>query len=1000
MLKYTVKPNKETELRSFPIRNFYVSPDLSYISGTTDYNTGLVDGEDIVIKSPYITGSEVNKINIETVKVQGYAKVEIYLPVYTIEKTIKLDILCDSGSCYYYENNNKVTVSNDFEDDYVFKTVTQKYVEYKSDISYFFSGSTDDIKGYLVNHAFYKANYNDIVLTITDYIPIEDGKLTVGNYVYDVDFTKESPEIKLNKTKEPVTDGALLGIYGGKDGVLIDGTHYAYGVYYKDIKDCKISEWKKVRKFNVIKNENPILVPEDVMYGGYRHYITYNNENYYLKDVFVDTNYLGYGVLINDKFYPELPGYVDYDIYEAHKDLGGTSNSIYIEETDETLEVFDSLVSFTKGGKFIIFINKQEDSDIKEGDHITATSNGPVKITKVVNEELNDTGETVCYYVTHEGIKYVVENHLFDEVTINGFNYRLTYFDTEYTSASTVVNGKTLYLDVNTGTCKANLTNKVYYKKSVDENDNVLIDYGINSDAYEVIINSGVTINGETYKVIEDVMVLDDDTEYMVYSIEMYDTIKQTFLITEINGASSYICYPVVDEDLVTDYDEDQLQREICSSVVENWKFFTFNFRKDTFGNVEFKPENGLAESMRATKPYTLSNSFLLENKIEIYRIQNYMSFKFPMVTRNANNINREDVIKHNFVDDIKRSSINKIVDMEKDIYFPVYYEIDEDNDNKKIFHPINKLRFNLHFRTRNLDNWKIIEDDRDFSEQNTSNYEMSNWFITDYRYYKENYNNFKNKRLHNSSDLLGFLNFTTDEIKNQATKISKSFLRLSFYSTMDKNTQVLLATSTVFFDGTRTFKKYSDSHRNSDLIYKNVKYYQEGDNIQSTGQSISNFSEVVDDMYLNDGLRFSSRFTVEDKYNTETSSDGYYLYMFKEYAQKLHETTIYLKVEFNHAGIGKTINFMLPRNNNGSPLYVNNSGDLEILKQGFSSKDIYKQTYIPINIVYDTESNRYVYYLPDYLRENYELGIDNDIMEFNLFEVKFKNESIVENKS
>ena len=57
--------------------------------------------------------------------------------------------------------------------------------------------------------------------------------------------------------------------------------------------------------------------------------------------------------------------------------------------------------------------------------------------------------------------------------------------------------------------------------------------------------------------------------------------------------------------------------------------------------------------------------------------------------------------------------------------------------------------------------------------------------------------------------------------------------------------------------------------------------------------------------------------------------------------------------------------------------------------------KDIYKQLYIPIDVIFDDKTNKYVYYLHDRLRENKELGVDNDIMEFNLFEVKFKDESV-----
>jgi hypothetical protein len=146
-----------------------------------------------------------------------------------------------------------------------------------------------------------------------------------------------------------------------------------------------------------------------------------------------------------------------------------------------------------------------------------------------------------------------------------------------------------------------------------------------------------------------------------------------------------------------------------------------------------------------------------------------------------------------------------------------------------------------------------------------------------------------------------------------------------------------------------------------------------------------------------------SSRFKVVDKYNTSTSSDGYYLYMFKEYAKKKHETTIYLKIEFNHAGIGKSIQFSLPRKEDGKLYRLSSQSDVSEMKLGFAMQDIYKQVYIPINVVYDDNENKYVYYLPSNLREqNYltndsKVRLDDGVMVFNLFETKFANEAIVE---
>ena len=1026
MLRYKVKPSRETELRSFPMSNFYVSPDLQFISGMTDYNVGLVNGESVVIRSPYLIGSEMNTLNSEVVRIQGKVGVRVTLPVSSITKTLKFDVLSDMDGCYYYEYNKRMPDNcEDYEDGYFFKEITQEYVTYKGDISYYFSGTTEGNSGYLIDHKFYKASSSDTSIDIDTYVFIEDGKVTIGDRVYDVDFDSEKPMLKLDKYEEEVNGGDFLGYI---DGYTCSAITDSDGSVM--IKEYEPKDWKRVHKFSILKHVNPAIEPEDVMFGGYRRYVTYQDENYYLKDIYDDDEYLGFGVMLGGYFYPEQLGYGNSELYDAHKDLESSGNIVYIAETDETLEVYNSLVSYTSGGKFILLIDTAENVDVQVGNFIIAESNSPIDIIRYVEEISGDTEEETVLYVTHEGVRYDVKAHLHDTVNINGNEYLLTYtgivkrikndgkecteqdehahlcFDVS--GATTVVNGETLYFDVKDN--EARLDYKIYYKSESESTyDTIKVKYGINENWYTVTENSGVTIDGVVYPVTEEVTETEGDVMVIRY-ITLTDTARYAFEVYDINGASTYICYPVVDTDLVDDVTKDSIQREICDIVVNNWKSFNFTLRKDTFGVNPFTPENGLMESMRADKPYTMSDAYMLENKIQILRMQNYMTFKFPMVNNTANNLRREEIIKSDFVDYVKQESINRIVDMEKDVYFPVYREIKVSNteETEIIYHPIRRLRFNLHFRTRNLDNWKIIEDDREFSDFDTPNSLLSNWFITDYKYYSAMLGS---TYLHNSSDLLGFVNFSTSEIKNQASKLAKSFLRLSYYSTNNPNTQVLLATSTIFFNESLAYKKFIDAHRNSELIYADVNTLQESEystmaeyqeactgetTSQVSGKSISNFTEVVGDDFLNDAIRLSSRFIVDDKNLTDTSSEGYYIYMFKEYTRKLHEGTIYLKVEFNHAGIGKTIPFMLPTAN-GTPLYVHKAQDRTTLTDGFRMQDIYNQIYIPIRVIYDENSNKYVYYLPENLRENDELGVENEIMEFNLFEVKFKNESIIQ---
>ena len=109
--------------------------------------------------------------------------------------------------------------------------------------------------------------------------------MTIGNYVYDADFKIEGykPELKLNKYEEPITGGSFLGLL---DGYSCSAMSDSDGSVF--MKDYLPSMWERVSKFNIIKHENPRLEPDEIMYGGYRHYVVFQDENYYLQDVFVD----------------------------------------------------------------------------------------------------------------------------------------------------------------------------------------------------------------------------------------------------------------------------------------------------------------------------------------------------------------------------------------------------------------------------------------------------------------------------------------------------------------------------------------------------------------------------------------------------------------------------------------------------------------------------------------------------------------------------------------
>lgn len=1013
MLRYKVRPSKDTELSDFPIRELFVSPDLSYVSGTTDINVGLVDGEQIVIKSPYLIGSEMNTINVKTVKRQGKVAVTLELPVQKITAPLNFPIYSDENGISYILAFNKKVPTGDIEGDSVISSVTQNYVEYRGDICYFFDGTPS---GYLVDHKFYTASSDDTSINISTFLYIEDGKLVIGNYTYYADFSDPTkpPVLRLSKEHNPISSGDFIG--------LLDG----YKCYFGEVGDYDPTKWIRVSKFYIEKSKNPNFEVDDVLYGGYKHYVTSNNENYYLRDVYQYDEelgqdvYRGYGIVINDIYYGVTPNYVNDDLENTYHDLLLKGSYLYVGEYDEYLEIYDSLISPSSGGCFVLLMGANDGSDVVPGNFIIAESNSPIDLKRTVQNDADVTTATHYddnnappagnEYIEYEGKKYLVEAKLCDTINVSGENFILTYLDFDNDgnpiSASTIINGEIMYFDV-FGT-KARLSYKIYYKDDTSTDDTTIVKYGImpfeengeNENLYDITEISGVTVNGNRYPVIDESELSDEEVTSPQKYVIITENVKITLEVTEKNGLSTYVSYPVINDETMDRVTIDALQREYSNILVNNWKSFSFIVRKDTFGKRPLTVENGLMDSMLSSLPYTISDAYLLENKIEILRLQNYLSFKLPLPNNTANNLRREEIIKNDFVDYIKGNVINTVVDMEKDVYYPVW----KDGD---VYRPIQQLRFNLHFRTRNFDNWKIYEDDREFKGVDTPNSVKSNWFITDLKYY----NNIEcgNKiKLHNASDLLGFINFSTDDIKNQSTKIGKSFLRLSFYSTNDPKTQVLLATSTIFLDKNFAYKKYINLNLNSDLTFIDTKIYEENGNIQqSSSNTISNASEVFNDCFFNDDARLSSRIVIDDKYSTRTSSEGYYIYMFKDYAKKMREEIIYMKVDFNHAGIGKTIAFMLPRDIDnddvdgiGRPLYMHLNDDAVKLKDGFKLTDIYKQTHIPIKVIYDDKENRYVYYLPSELRENTTLGVENEIMEFNLFEVKFANESIVENVS
>jgi hypothetical protein len=954
MRRLKLKPTGNLTLQEIQYYNMRVTPDLSHISGRTSYYNSILNGELIKIVNNDNKFENVCKMNSENVKVQGKILLKVELPIKTIEKEYEIDKYIHNGTEYVKQVSS----------------VTKSYVEYKGVYSYDYNGN------FIVDGKMYSTSEGDTILTIDTFEYVEDGKVVIDGKEYIVDYRGlEKPELYEEKYLEPLTPGTAI----------------SDSVTYIDIVDYTPDKWKRETKFNVWKTENDELVIEDVLFGTYEHSINYNGEVYTLSDLYDNNNqYIGYGVRINDRPYTIDLG------YKTNNYLIGSALVI----DGEYYDIDSTLVSPKNGSELALFIAKSEKISLREGDTIIAKSNGPIKnILDVYESE----GETP--YVIYVDKRYEVKDGLFKYITISGIDCRLIFEEADDYDAYAFVGTDKIYYTIDSN--KAIPTNKIYYGTNTD------VKYGIFEDGYEITSASGVTIGDNVYRVFENeidrvTLETDEGTLYELKHkyVEISEDVDYNFIVSGKNGSKTYLCYPNIDEtDVFGTDDASAIRRYISDLVVRNKSDFTFYVRNDIFGGSEMHPDTYLYDAAIAEKPFITSEKL----NISLYKVNAYANVKFPIVNRISNDILREDIIKSEYSNAIKGSSLTNIVDMEKDIYHPAYdKETCKDSGCMHIsYEPIRCIRFNLHFRTRDLDTWKVMEDY--VEDENNKN----NWFVTDYQYYTDALgglgDNPHKYTLHNASDLIGFMNFTTSEAKNRAKKIGKSFLRLSFYSTPNPKTQVLLGTSTIFMDDALLCKKVISYQKsaNAGTFIKTQDYRRDPEqdpyNDEYETDHITADSEYGEPQNINfsatEGLRLSSRFNIYDKYISDTSSEGFYFYMYREYADNLREKTIYLRVDFNHAGIGKTIPFMFPRlfsdnDSIGSPLYIHKEDHLEILKQGFTLKDIYKQIYIPINVIFDKKTNKYIYFLPSRLRENKELKVDDDIMEFNLFEIKFKDES------
>lgn len=955
----------------------FVAPDLSFVSGVTSQHYHI-DADEYISASIGINSNFTRlKVACQNVTRNGYIIIK--------------------KKEYPIKRRKKSVVSGG----------TLEYVDIGG-VYYYITGSTLTVKNWLQEQWYQVGSENKV-------------RVIEGNFVIEnADIDRTNDVVKLDTI-----------IWIEDETVTIDGNTYLFDPYDGGIKYYETG--RSLTPDEVTKCENIV----------YKHYDNTSDYEYVTKfvlrkteDESYDYDRLGYCTYFYYAFYKETY----YPVVKSGngyicENLPATDNTVKFRGDNVTPP---ARISQLKNYDAYVIIDGIE-VDIQ---HMVQNANGGDEIAIYLSDDTHnlDIGDKLMFsytdgltntfpvysisgneFVMYENVKYMVESGITDTVSINGVEYDITYPDGKKKGKDALVStdDELIPMEILSGETQLR---RYGYIVSGDPTTSA-----VTEAVYDIVTYDGVRINDNVYRVFRS-----EDNKESYVTIDKPVTME--FNIVSVEGSSLIICEPSLN---VLEYDDDfinSMSPIFCDIFVQRTEHIDIYSKNRAFGTRIITPEIGFAKNNKADSSSTYDN---ILDELSLFTNDGYIQIKLPLEMNVANNAMQEDVVTRDFYEAEKKKAINSIVDMEKDVYVPMYMENGKKySGSSTVFYPVTDIDINLHFRTRNLTNWKINDKDTNVEASGDND----NWFCTDFFPYKQILESVNDggKTVMNSSDLMSLLFFDNDDIFYQRDSVGKSFLRFSYYDSPDPNTQSLLCTSTVFMDEHALYKKYLDNSRRNVKDYgviqeqkfqtgetsDGTEYIIPGEIIDSSGDVINrisvatevltgphdpkrkeyNVSDIDMTEMLKDTRRISSRFSITNKYNTDTSSEGFYLYMFREYSENLRPKPIYMKIEFNHAGIGKTIPFIVPMHWSGGTETDNEyvperkltlKDDLEELKEGYPLSYVYAQTYIPLYAVYDYNHKQYAYVFDDRYIDRETLDKENKIR-LNLFEIKIKNESTV----
>lgn len=796
----------------------------------------------------------------------------------------------------------------------------------------------------------FKLNDTSIIIPTRYYIV--DSNVCIENVKYYIDYNQTLPYITLN-------NGVKLYAQDYNDTnnlpKTIIKTHFKIQKKEDDVLDVKHVSPTKIYKTVQINNTEFTL---DKIYGS----VVINDK------LIVIDNPIYSLTAVNNVDNKVFGGDDNFPVNDIHKsfDYNPDANLQFIFYNAEPIKINDVWRNVESGDALNIYLEANS-IQCKVGDIINVKSTIPI---------------TKMYYVNSN--KVIVNNKEY-EVSDNTIDY-MVYWDNEleystpheYEIHYTNESKTTGYILIDNTPITININGNTAIKPYNNLRQQTACS---NINHFEVKKYYYVLINGKRYFVYNETIKTTFD-EVITKNVIYYDDNTPVNLIVEYSSLNQIRCKITSTLDINNN--------DFITKISNNKNEFIFYLVNSLFN-----------DSVISNIPVV--NKDYIVTKYNFYYSTDNLNLHLSLSNDCALNLHKEYICDNLFFNTIYDHSISPIIDMEKDIYYPAYFDYDTQES-----HLINQIIFDLHFRSRDLQNWSIIQD----NSMSSDAINRCNWNILDaYAYKKDTLNptdvlkpsiDFNDFQYYQPSDLLYFLNFSDNDVFYQKNKLSHSFIRMLFFDSPDPYNQSLLCTSTVFINEGDLYMKYINN-LNSDLSYINVNEID-----SSLNRVISNDIGVNKDTYdyysnkvtALKNNRLSASFTINNMFEALESSEGFYLYMFKNYSNGLHQRTIYMKVEFNHAGVGKTVNFMQPFkivNGHREMLNFSDSNDIQLLKKGIKLSEFIDYLYIPINVKYDFKMKKYIYYLPTWLTIHNDKS--KECMRFNLYETKIQDESNIINQ-